>query len=238
MFDKQPVPQVDAAESGQVRPGDIAGESGGTPATGGGGPASGHPEPPAAAGGPDPFDPASLRLAQDFAASMGVKKALLAVPVRKPDKSWWVRVHPSAEYRLLTAVIELRGDRGSETYLVAPALRPALATEATFRPKMLATAINRQGTLFVWELNLPRPDGRVDEWSRTALEAVGLAEKGWVRVAANLGLGAYDVIQAIGQLSEPEWPDVPFRDILRVAFKDRYIDSLDHPVLRHLRGEV
>ena len=34
------------------------------------------------------------------------------------------------------------------------------------------------------------------------------------------------------------WPDTPFRDLLRTAFKGRYIDSLDHPVLRKLRGEV
>ena len=33
---------------------------------------------------PDPFDPARLRLSQEFAASLGIKKALLTVPVRKP----------------------------------------------------------------------------------------------------------------------------------------------------------
>src|SRR5262245_52740204 len=65
---------------------------------------------------PDPFDPASLRLSQDYAANIGVKKALLSVPVRKPDKSWFVRVHPSKDYRLPTPVIELKEDR--ETYLV------------------------------------------------------------------------------------------------------------------------
>jgi hypothetical protein len=27
-------------------------------------------------------------------------------------------------------------------------------------------------------------------------------------------------------------------EILRIAFKDRYIDSMDHPVLRKLRGEL
>src|SRR5262245_49032803 len=50
--------------------------------------------------GPDPFDPAALRLSEDHAANLGVKKALLTVPVRKPDKSWWVRVHPDEKYRL------------------------------------------------------------------------------------------------------------------------------------------
>jgi hypothetical protein len=238
MSSEHPAPEAEAPENGQVNPGDVARESGGAAGTSRGAVASEHPAPPATAAGPDPFDPASLRLSQDFTASMGVKKALLAVPVRKPDKAWWVRVHPSTEYRLQTAVIELRGDRGSESYLVAPALWPALATEATFRPKLLATAINRQETLFLWELNLPRPDGRVDEWSRTALQAVELATKGWVRVAAKMTLGAYEVLQAGGHLPEPEWPDVPFRELLRVAFKDRFIDCLDHPVLRGLRGEV
>jgi hypothetical protein len=190
----------------------------------------------AAPAGPDPFDPAALRLSPDLGASLGVKKALLSVPVRKPDKSWFVRVHPDEHYRLQTAVIELKEDR--ETYLVAPALWPELATEATFSPRALFTAVNRQGVIFIWPIRLPGPDGRVDEWSRTALEAAEMAATGWVRVAANMPLGAYDVYRAPGQLPEPEWPDLPFRDLLRIAFKDRFIDNLNHPVLRRLRGEV
>ncbi len=185
---------------------------------------------------PDPFDPSGLRLSQDFAASIGVKKALLTVPVRKPDKTWFVRVHPDPTYRLQTAVIELKEDR--ETYLVDRSLWPDLAAEATFSPRALFTAVNRQGVVFLWPVRLPGGDGRLDEWSRTALEAADLATSGWVRVAANMSLGAYDVFQAGGQLGEPEWPQVPFRDLLRVAFKDRFIDSLDHSVLRRLRGEV
>src|SRR6516225_1506979 len=72
--------------------------------------------PPAA----DPFDPASLRLSGDAAAGLGVRKALLTIPVRKPDKTWWVRTHPNEQYQLQTAVIELKEER--ETYLVAQSL--------------------------------------------------------------------------------------------------------------------
>jgi hypothetical protein len=187
----------------------------------------------------DPFNPTSLRLSEDYATSLGVKKALLTVPVRKPDKSWWVRVHPDEAYRLKTVVIELSGVGVSrETYLVAQPLWSKLTTEATFKPKLLVTAINRQGDIFIWELNLPRPDGRIDEWSRTALEAVSMAVTGWVRVAANQSLGAYEVLQATGQLSEPTWPEVSFQELLATAFKDRLIDSPQHPILRRLRGEV
>jgi hypothetical protein len=132
------------------------------------------------AASPDPFDPASLRLTSDFSASIGVKKALLSVPVRKPDKSWFVRVHPAEEYRLSTAVIELKEDR--ETYLVAPSLWRELATETTFSPRALFTTLNKQNVLFLWPIRLPGPDGRVDDWSRTALEAAQMAVKSWCRV--------------------------------------------------------
>ncbi len=185
---------------------------------------------------PDPFDPASLRLTGDFTAAFGVRKALITVPVRKPDKTWYVRTHPHDGYRLETAVIELKGDR--ETYLVAPALWPELAAESTFSPRALFTAMNRQGVLFIWPCRMPGPDGKLDEWSRSALEGADRARGGWVRVASNMPLGAYDVFEATGNLPDPDWPATPFSDLLRVAFKGRYIDSLDHPVLRKLRGEV
>ena len=96
--------------------------------------------------------------------------------------------------------------------------------------------MNRQGVPFLWPVRLPGPDGRRDEWSRTALEAADLARRGWVRIAANMSLGAYDVFQATGTLPDPDWPALPFRELLRVAFRDRFIDSLAHPILRRLRG--
>jgi hypothetical protein len=196
--------------------------------------AASTPTPPDAA--PDPFDPASLRLSPDAAAGLGVKKALLTVPVRKPDRSWWVRTHADPDYRLETAVIELKEDR--ETYLVAPALRPELATESTLSPRALVTTINRQGVLFLWPIKLPGADGRLDEWSRSALDAADRAATGWVRVQASMALGAYEVWQTTAPTPDPEWPATSFRDLLRIAFRDRLIDSLDHPVLRKLRGEA
>src|SRR5262249_34338030 len=125
-----------------------------------------------------------------------------------------------------------------ETYLVARQLCPDLAAESTFSPRVLFTAVNRQGVLFLWPVRLPGPDGKLDDWNRSGLEAAQLAQRHWVRVSANLSLGAYDVFQAVADLPDPEWSELPMKELLRVAFKDRYIDSSDHPVLRKLRGEV
>ena len=68
----------------------------------------------------DPFDPASLRLDQTFTDGTAVRKLLTMVPVRKPSRQDFVRVHPDPAYRLSPAGIHrdqgrarvLSGDAG------------------------------------------------------------------------------------------------------------------------------
>jgi hypothetical protein len=199
-----------------------------TPAAG----ASPVPPPP----DDDPFDPDRLRLSQDFAAAVGVRKLLTTVPVRKPDKTWWVRTHADPAYRLQTGLLELKEER--ETYLVDRELWPALVTEPAFAPQLLVTSINRQGVLFLWPVKLPGPDGKVMEWHRSALEAADAARSNWTRVYADMSLGAYRVEVSDSLRIEPSWPDLPMRDILKAAFRDKRISTWDHPVLQRLRGEV
>jgi hypothetical protein len=180
------------------------------------------------------LDLEQLRLSQDFSAMVGVRKALVTVPVRKPDKQCFVRVHPDAEFRLATAMLNLKEER--EIYLVDRSLWSELPGEIT--PTVFYTTITRQGVVFLWPVRLPGDDGRIDEWNRSATEAAQMATTKWVRVAANMPLGAYDVFQATGDFPDPEWPDVGFKALLDVAFKDRFIDSLEHPVVKRLRGEL
>jgi hypothetical protein len=132
-------------------------------------------------------------------------------------------------------VLELKEDR--ETYLVEPTLWPELADEATFSPRALFTAMNRQNVLFVWPIRLPGEDGKIDEWNRSALEAAQLAAGNWVRITANTDGGYYDVHSAIADLPAPDWPDISFGKVLEVAFKGKVIDTLEHAVLQRLRGE-
>lgn len=179
------------------------------------------------------FDPSRLRLSQNFTESVGVKKALLTVPVRKPGRQDFVRTHPDDSFRLETAVIELKEDR--ETYLIDPELWHELPGEIV--PKVLFTTMNRQGVLCLWPIRLPHEDGRHDAWNHSALEAAQLAQSKWLRIAANMSLGAYEVYEAISKLPEPDWPEVTFPEILKIAFRDRFITDLSHPVVRRLRGE-
>jgi hypothetical protein len=94
---------------------------------------------------PDPFDPAALRLSQDFASSIGVKKVLTTVPCRKPNRHEFVRVRPGEDWRLETGVFEDKMNR--EVYLVQPSLWAELAGEVY--PVCLFLAVNRQGDVFL-----------------------------------------------------------------------------------------
>ena len=97
------------------------------------------------------FDLDALRLGQDFAEQLGVKKALVTVPVRRPPKHTFVRVRAGEEWRLTTRVIEFKEDR--EVFLVGRDLWDETSAETI--PVTLATAIDRQGVLFIWWLRVP-----------------------------------------------------------------------------------
>jgi hypothetical protein len=181
---------------------------------------------------PDPFDLSALRLSQNFLETAGVKKQLLTVPVRKPNPQDFVRVHPDPAYRADLLAVELKDDR--ETYVVRPDLADALAGETA--PVTVFTAINRQGVVFLWPVRIPPPDGRVNEWWNSARQGAELAVSRWVRLKANMSLGAYEVVSAEIPMPDPEWPDLPFQELIRIAFKDRLVDSLDHLVVKRLRG--
>jgi hypothetical protein len=183
---------------------------------------------------PDPFDIESMRLHPSFLESAGVKKLLTTVPARRPSRQDFVRVHPAPEYRENFAIIDLKDDR--ENFLVHREILPDLAGEVVY--KTLFTAINRQGVVFLWPVRLPAPDDRRSEWARSEREAVEMAMTRWLRVKANLSLGAFEISVAESLMADPVWPELSFRELVRIAYRDRLIATLDHPVVKRLRGQA
>ena len=176
---------------------------------------------------------ASVRLDQSYAeATLGVRRVLNTVPIRKPAKTDFFRVH--SEHMLDCSAIELKEER--ETYFVAPALAPLVAEFC--EPVRLRLCVTRQAVVFLWPIKLPREERRGDEWRKSAAEAAHLGETRWIRVAADMHLGAYQAFEAVADLGEPKWPDEPWPAIVRIAFRDRYIGAEDHAVIRQLRGHA
>jgi hypothetical protein len=180
------------------------------------------------------FDPARIRVSQQFGEITPSKKILTTVQVAKPHRQQWVRVHPSQDFRLDVAIIEDK-DAGSTSYLVEGVLVPELIAEV--RLVTLFTATTRAGDVFLWKVPLPDSDGRQNLWSESGREAASAAMKNWVRVVSNMPMGRYEHYVATGNLGEPNFPDYAFSQLLEIAFKgDRYIDTMEHSLVARLRG--
>jgi hypothetical protein len=184
----------------------------------------------------DPFDDLdSLRVSN--VDDVTVEKILLTVPVRRPRKSEFIRVHPGPEYTIQTAAYERQVGMERETYLISPGLHTALAEE--LRVVRIFTCVNKREGLFLWPIKLPLGDraGSGRRWSETALEIAEMAKTAWVKLVASQE-GYYVAFEAKGNLGDPDWPIKSFKELLRLAFKDHFIDRADHEVIRELAGEM
>ena len=79
-------------------------------------------------------------------------------------------------------------------------------------------------------------------WIRQGTQQKKAIDK-WISVRSDQGLGAYTVAIAVDNddFNAPEWPmkngvALTRNQFLSLAFKERLIMDLDHPVVRKLRG--
>src|SRR5262245_61687233 len=182
----------------------------------------------------NPFDLEKLRLSPTTAAAVTVKQ-IISVPVHKPPRHDWIRVHPQEKIDVGGIILK---DGDDELYLVDPDIAGALGDELVFFS--MYPYINRVGVLRLWPVRLPAPDGKEMDWHRTSRVAAALAIEKWVRVAANRSLGAYEVFQAAVQPPDPVWPELTLGEMVKLAFHDRgkIIRDLDHPVVKALTGQL
>jgi hypothetical protein len=177
----------------------------------------------------DPFDPKNMHVPTDFRAALGVKKALTELACRKPAREWWFTVHPTDHVN--SYFIELKETR--ELYYVAPSLWSPLSHESTLTYQRLYLCLTRQDRPFFWPVKLPGEDGKLNEWAQSAHDAALRGQGAWIRVQADMHHGHYQVLVADLPV-EVTWPDFHMKELLRICFKDRLVDRMDHAILRQL----
>ena len=183
---------------------------------------------------PEEFDLESLRLDPSHLEAVSAKIPI-SIPAHKPSRHDWIRVHPSMAISIGAIVLQ---DERDEFYVVVPEMASQLGDDLVHFT--LYPFINRLNVLRLWPVKLPNPDGRVNEWHRTAAIAARVAQRKWIRVAANQNLGGYEIFEANNQPPDPEWPDLTLADMVRIAFHDRgrIIKDVDHPVVKLLAGRL
>ena len=176
----------------------------------------------------------SLRLPANYGATLGVKKLLTNVPVRKPRKPQFVRTHQSAD--MVFGGMLLQQKEKDESYLVMPDVAHQISE--LIQAVDLFTAIDRQNNIFLIPVPRPGESGARNPWHESLFQAVELARERWIRIDANMAMGGYNVFEAQVALAEPEWPDHDIDKLVEVAFRGKIIQSLDHPMVQGLLGRV
>jgi hypothetical protein len=175
----------------------------------------------------------ALLLPQNYDSLLVVQKAFTKIPIRKPSPEWFVRTHPSKDYRLVMPVLEFK-ESSNEIWVLAPSLAGLANTEKLITIREMVTSITRQGTLFLWPLKRPGLDGKSNDWNDSAYEIAQKAQEMWVRIQSDQERGAYTFIEAPLGIPGPVWPKMTFREILTMATRGKIISNLDHPILKDL----
>jgi len=181
----------------------------------------------------DPFDTSSLR--DDSLGDIRVEKVLTAVPVRRPKRNEYVRVHP--EFVCDRKLVERDTGMEKECYLITPEVEDLVLEE--WRWTRLFVAITRRGTVFIWPIKIPlEGSGTGARIFETAAKGAEQARSLWTKLVWDRDLGGYEMFRAKGDLGEPVWPEKSFRDLMEIAFRNYLIDTEDHPVIRELEGQL
>ncbi|MFO0692928.1 MAG: hypothetical protein U0230_05180 [Polyangiales bacterium] len=186
-------------------------------------------------GGADSFSfLEKLRIPNGDLEPLQTQKVVSAVYGSKPHKDAFFRTHPGPSYRSSVLGIKARIGGTEDVWLVNPSLSALFPKPPSVYE--LRLTITRDDVLSVWPLRYPLDPK--DAWGNTAMEAAEIAQTRWIKLVANTNAGYYEAFAAMGALPDPVWPDKSFEELVALAFRDRVIDTANHPTLRMLRGEV
>ena len=138
-------------------------------------------------------------------------------------------VRSGEDWRLATYVLEDNQDMNREIYIVQKDLANGeLADDARYA--ILHLAISSTGRLFWWHIKMST--SRRNHWAESALKAVEVAKKKWIRVIA--AHDGYEIREAKAKMPEPQWPELSRDEAIQLAFEDRIIDTMQHPLAKRL----
>jgi hypothetical protein len=155
-----------------------------------------------------------------------------SIEVRKPKKQEWFRAHP----KMFAEISVIRRESTGDFYAVDPELVREL--EAETREAYIAAAISYEGAKFLWPIIRPKTDGSGIQLFENDLADLALSRECWIRRQWMPGSKSYKVDQANTDKA-PEWPEnTSIGDWVKRAFRGRFIDNLDHQLVRQLRGDL
>ena len=187
------------------------------------------------------FDWNSLAQDTTYQDIAKVQKNQTRIPIGKPSKEKFYRVHPGVDYELDLALIEIK-ESNDLRGIYLPSQNPSdqllniiRSQPGVVRMKKLKLGVYPDGSIFIWALNLN--NGKItNAWNQTALDGAVIAKEQWVKLSPSMENGYYEILTAITPMNDPVWPKETFSQILDKAFDGKVIESVEHPIISYLLG--
>jgi hypothetical protein len=160
----------------------------------------------------------------------------LALRKPKPREHFRVCDDPKMSELLAVYVHKPEGSMDEESYFVMPSMEAFLREQEELRIVQAVLCRTLSGALYIWPLPVQDGDGPARPHITSARTIAREALTKWVRMRWRRSDNSYFMLKAESVQTEPEWPDRPFSELLKLAFGNRIIDSKDHPVMLELRG--
>jgi hypothetical protein len=178
----------------------------------------------------NPFDPAALRLDQEFLDGE-VSKVVTEVGFERSNRHEFIRTHPRHRFGPM-GILKIKLLIGG-TFVVVPQLYKQLSSvlreELGIRPAFLYYYITSQGRLGLWPAYVPHPL-KPSGWTSTAITCLEKAKERWVKIVP-LANG-YEGVDPVRSMDEPTWPDLTEAQILELGLKDVLAGDMDHPAMK------
>ena len=174
----------------------------------------------------------AMRLPQGSVDDFAGEEVIDKIRVRKPDKQCWFRVHPDADMRIETQLLNWSEDRN--WYYIDRGLWSKMSDDLV--RVRLVTCIDLRQEVFLWPIKVQSADGKINPWTQSALNAADIAIDKWTRLVSDMGRGKYRITAATAEYGAPGWPELSFSELVNLAFADCFIRDLDHPIVKKLRG--
>jgi len=182
----------------------------------------------------DEFSPENLRLLNKIDLRDLVTAELVELPARKPKKDEWFRVHP--DYQQQGGILEI--DSENKVFWVSKKMQSQVAHDPCFTFRLCVLVVTRQGVPFIWPVKTDvEAGGTGDKYVRIPFAAMTHGREKWTRLYWSQDRREHQ-IETSDLLDAPKFPDKPFSELLKLAFKDAVISTVDHPAILNLKGKA
>ena len=180
-----------------------------------------------------------VRARADQSIDLGVTTEYTMIPVRNPRPDEFFMCMADEDYSIDAHILSLKTE--NEWYMIDPDILPEIQLESQLRVRTLYVCVTMTVNFAPFVTCIPQHDemGKINPWHESGHITMEEAKQYWVRRQADKANSSYIITKAMNvELPDPKWPTMSLNEIIDRAFNNFFIDDIDHPVLKRLRGEV